>query len=83
MVKRLWNHIHQVHEKKGETLGLYKRRMKWSVEEEKVLREELEVTKKVPNRKDCDSIIKNHSNIFLGRSKVHVQDKIRRIMKKT
>ncbi|CAI8019570.1 hypothetical protein GBAR_LOCUS11753, partial [Geodia barretti] len=56
-VKRMWNHL-QNHKKRGDVLPeqqLHTKRNKWSAEEERVLREELQITpnQQIPSRKTC------------------------------
>ena len=49
---------------------------KVSEEVEKILREECELTPvaKVPSRRKCETILKKHSLVFVGRNKVDIQD---------
>ena len=69
-VKRLWNHM-EIHRKKGDTLPqqqLHSKRNRWTQEEERVLREEINIIpqQQIPSRKTCQGII--DSRFFSMRS---------------
>ena len=61
-----------------------KRRRRWSPEEERILREELDITPStsVPPRTFCHRVLLKHPDTFGGRTKAEIQDKYRRIIKK-
>ena len=83
-VKRLWNHLNQFHKKRGDHTALLPRKTLWSADEEHVLREEyaLEPGVHVPSTKVCQVILDQHQELFQNRTKVDIQDKYRRLIKK-
>ena len=85
LVKRLWNHLEN-HKKRGDILPPqhHKKRSRWSQEEERVLRDEIEIVahQRVPSRKTCQGIIDRHREVFQNRSMVEIQDKYRRMIRK-
>ena len=81
----MWNHL-QNHKKRGDVLPeqqLHTKRNKWSAEEERVLREELQITpnQQIPSRKTCQEVINRHK-VLQNRSKIEIQDKYRRWIRK-
>jgi hypothetical protein len=84
-VKRLWNHM-QLHRKRGDTLPqqLHSKRNRWTQEEERILRDEIDITpqKEIPSRKTCQEIIDRNRDVLQKRSKIEIQDKYRRLIRK-
>lgn len=60
------------------------KRRKWTQEEEKILRDEVNITQgmAVPTQKTCQDILSKHSSLLEGKSKVHIQNKYRQMIKK-
>ena len=84
-VKRLWNHLNEYHKKRGDAVPHHPQRRQWSKEEEKILKEEIDVMahQTVPTRRKCLEIMEKHPDIFNNRNKVETQDKCRRMIRKT
>ena len=77
--------LNQYHKKMGDEIGTAQcpKRRRWTPEEERVLNDEVEkVQNRVPSRKDCLELIRQHPFVFVNRIKVQVQDKFRRIIRK-
>ena len=84
-VKRMWNDLDN-HRKRGDILPQQQcrtKRSRWSQEEERVLREEIKIIAhhQIPSRKTCQGIINIH-RVLQNRSKVEIQDKYRRLIRK-
>ena len=60
------------------------KRRKWTPQEERVLREEVELKAgtTVPRRQFCHELITKNPSLFIGKSKIDTQDKYRLIIRK-
>ena len=62
----------------------FQKRTKWTPEEMKILHDEVDrdISNNVPNRKFCLELIRQHPFVFVNKTKIQVQDKFRRIIRK-
>ena len=63
---------------------MFKKRRKWSPDEEKVLREELDIIPNmhIPTRKFCEQVLTKYKHVFVDKDKADIQDKYRRIVRR-
>ena len=63
---------------------MFNKRRKWSPDEEKVLREELEIHPNMHVRGGggCEQLLTKYKHVFVDKDKADIQDKYRRIIRR-